>query len=69
MVLLRIGECAVRLQLSTQTVRSFLRQGKLRGIRVTEHETRIPEAEITRLIEERGQTPQIPTVLCGDRPR
>ena len=65
--LLKVGEAAEKLSVSKDTIRGWLRQGKLKGLKINGWSVRIPASEIDRLKErwkpqelDYTQTPQKP---------
>jgi excisionase family DNA binding protein len=56
---LTVAEAAERLRLNPETVRVWLRQGKLKGVRLggTKAGYRIPASEITRLLRGEDKPP------------
>ena len=60
---LTVEETAARLRTTPETIRRWLRSGKLRGVRPggTRLGWRIPEAEIARLLGASAESPEAPS--------
>jgi excisionase family DNA binding protein len=54
MTLLRVGEAARRLGVSTGCVHNWVRRGYLRGVRLAGPQLKIPESDVSRLLERAG---------------
>ena len=65
--LLTVREVAERLRSSPETVRRWLRQGKLRGFRPggTKLGYRVPESELQRFLAQANQTKSPPNDVNG----
>jgi excisionase family DNA binding protein len=65
--LLTVREVAERIRSTPQTVRRWLRQGRLRGFRPggTKLGYRVPESELQRFLSESGESPP----STGEHPR
>ncbi len=62
--LLTVPEVAQRLRVTAETVRRWLRAGRLRGARISDAAGyRIPRSEVARLLRELGLPP------AGDHPK
>lgn len=67
--LLTVGEVAQRLRMRPETVRVWLREGRLRGTRLRADKLgwRVPEAEVERVLDTASTTPSPPADALAAR--